>query len=72
MTDKKLCEALKGIYGEFIMVGRGGFWIKDHGFVTLAQARKITGIRGKERKKRIAVNAWGDYATIAMINGVKL
>lgn len=72
MTDKKLYEALKGIYKSEILAGKGGFWIKDNGFVTLQQARKITGIRGKKRVKLDTIRAWGDYATIAMINGIKL
>lgn len=71
MTDKKLYEALKGIYKSEILAGKGGFWIKDRGFITLQQARKITGIRGKKRMRRDAVRPWGDYATIAIINGVK-
>ena len=54
-----------------VIQGKGGFWIKDKGFYTIAQARKITGIKATPRPRKARILAWGDYATIAMINGVK-
>ena len=61
---------------DHIVSGKGGFWVRGHGFFTYAKARKLTGLPvehprpRKPRKPRIS--AYGDYATIAIINGVKL
>jgi hypothetical protein len=30
----------------------GGFWVKGHGFVTMAKARKITGIVAEKRVQK--------------------
>ena len=57
---------------DYICSGKGGFWVRGHGFFTYAKARKLTGMpveNPRTRKPRIL--AYGDYATIAMINGVK-
>jgi len=48
--------------------GKGGFWIKGKGFFTINQARKLTGIKATPRQERTVMLAWGDYATIAMLN----
>ena len=55
-----------------VIQGKGGFWIKGKGFFTLAQARKITGIRATPRLRRQVIMPYGDYATIAQINGIKV
>ena len=58
---------------DHIVSGKGGFWVREHGFFTYAKARKLTGLpveHPRPRKQRIM--PYGDYATIAMINGVKL
>ncbi len=54
-----------------VIHGKGGFWIKGHGFFTLQQARKLTGIKAPS-KERTVLTPYGDYATIAQINGIKL
>jgi len=55
-----------------VIYGKGGFWIRDKGFFTLAQARKLTGIKpDTPRNQRTVMLAWGDYATIAQINRVR-
>lgn len=71
--DRNLLNALKKHFGtEDIMAGKGGFWVKGHPFVTIKQARQLTGVKGIKRAPRgERILAWGDYATIAMINGVK-
>ena len=52
-----------------VVYGKGGFWIKGKGFFTLAQARKLTGIKPTTtRKPKTVMPAWGDYATVAMLN----
>lgn len=55
-----------------VLQGKGGFWIKGKGFYTIAQARKITGIKATPRPARERISAYGDYATIALINGIKI
>ena len=54
-----------------IIHGKGGFWIKGHGHFTLQQARKLTGIKATPRQPRQVLAPYGDYATIAQINGIK-
>ena len=54
-----------------VIQGKGGFHVRTKGFFTIAQARKITGIKATPRNKRTIMLAWGDYATIAQINGIK-
>jgi len=51
-----------------IVAGKGGFWIKGKGFYTIAQARKLTGIKAAPRNERPVMRALGDYATIAQLN----
>ena len=63
-----LAEKLNVEYQD-VLQGKGGFWVKDHGFWTLAKARQLTGIAATPRPKRAPVTAYGDYATIAAMNG---
>jgi hypothetical protein len=65
----EVLESLKA-KGHQVLKGKGGFLIKGKGFVSLAEARRMTGIEAPKRELRPRVSAWGDYATIAMINGV--
>ena len=51
-----------------VLHGKGGFWVKGKGFYTIAQARRLTGIKAPARERRQTVQPWGDYATIAMLN----
>lgn len=58
--------------GAEAMSGKGGFWIKDRGFVSLAQARKETGINeAQKREARQVQGAWGEYGWLAAINGAR-
>ena len=54
-----------------VLQGKGGFWIKGKGFFTIAKARKLTGIKAPTRN-RTRLMPYGDYATIAMVNGINL
>jgi hypothetical protein len=50
----------------------GGFFVRDRGWVTLAQARKETGINmAAKRQARGMISAYGDWAWVAAINRVK-
>jgi hypothetical protein len=69
-TQKELTSAL-GTLGYEAMAGKGGFFLRNHGFVTTAQARKMTGIKAPERNFRPVMSAYGDWATVAAINHVK-
>ena len=51
-----------------ILSGKGGFWIKGHGFISLAKARRLVKVEAPKRPKKPKIQAWGDYATIAMLN----
>ena len=53
---------------EVITAPGGGFFVKDKGYMSLASARRITGIEAPKRESRGRVQAWGDWATVAMIN----
>lgn len=60
-------DKLSEIYKAEVLQGKSGFWIRGHGFITLAKARKLTGIKAPSRQ-RTRMPAWGDYATVAMLN----
>lgn len=50
--------------------GKGGFHVRDRGFVTLRQARKETGIdQAKKRQARQVQGAWGEWGWVAAANG---
>jgi hypothetical protein len=66
MPDLK--TALEKHFDAPALAGKGGFFVKGHGFISTAKARKITGIKGKTRNPPTRLKAWGDYATIAMLN----
>lgn len=70
-TKWEVLDALVARYGDAVY-GKGGFWIKDGGFVTLAKARKMVGIEAPAREFRPRVSAYGDLATVALLNGVRL
>lgn len=67
-STRVLMDALEKATGMPVLHGKGGFWIKGHGFVTIAKARRMTGVPAPERRVRERVPAWGDYAIIAMMN----
>jgi hypothetical protein len=54
--------------GHEVVAGKGGFFIKNIGFVSTAKAQKMTGIKPVKRETRPAMLPYGDYATIVMIN----
>lgn len=54
--------------GYKVISGKGGFWLKDNGFITLAKARTMTGIKAPKRRSPQRQLAWGDWATVAILN----
>jgi len=63
----ELAKALEAKTGQPVLVGKGGYWIREQGFVTTRQARNLTGLPAPKRECRRGL-PWGDYATIAMLN----
>jgi len=55
--------------GKDAILGKGGFFIRGEGFVSAAMVYRQYGIRS-ERVVRGRMGAYGDYATIAMLNGI--
>ena len=72
-AQKELLPALQKLYGkENILAGKGGYWIKNKGFITTSQARKITGIKSSQtRQPAMVVGPAGEWAFVAMFNGYK-
>ena len=72
MRHQVIGMELGEIYQAPVVQGKGGFFVKGHGFITLRKARELTGHPAPAKVKRERVMPWGDYATIAALNGVKL
>ena len=68
MPDKDLKAALEKHFGAPSLAGKGGFWVKGHGFIPTTKARRLTGIKGPTRNPPTRLSSWGDWATIEMIN----
>lgn len=71
MTTRERCAAALAANGKEAVYGKGGFWINGSGFVSLKEVAKRYGIIPEPRVQRERIGAYGDYATIAMLNGVK-
>ena len=66
-TQRALQAALEA-RGFEVLQGKGGFWLRGHGHVTTAQARRMTGLAPEPRVRRERT-AYGDYAQlIAFVN----
>ena len=65
----KLTKALKKHYKTDVMYGKGGFWIKGSGHITLVKARQVTGIKGKKRTPIKVHGGYGDYAIMRKVVG---
>ena len=68
---EQIIEVFKG-QGINALYGKGGFWLKGQGFISLAKARQLTGIKGTARKPKMVISAFGDWAWVAKINRIKL
>ena len=67
----ELFDAVKSHFNAEVCTGKGGFFVRGYGFISTSKARKLTGIKAETRQPRQVITAYGDYATIAMINRVK-
>jgi len=71
MKHPEVATALANTLGKEVgdlMYGKGGFFVRGGGFISLAKARRMTGIKGPKRNPRLIQPAWGEYAIIAMLN----
>jgi hypothetical protein len=66
-NTNEVLEALRAT-GREVVSGKGGFFVKGEGFISLAQARKLTGIQAPKRAESMVMSSYGDWATIAMFN----
>ena len=65
----KLRNALKRHYKADVVDGKGGFFVRGKGHITIARARLITGIKAAPRPRRAKTGGYGDYATLRKIVG---
>ena len=65
---QQIIEAL-ATQGIEAIYGKGGFWLRDQGFKTFAQARKIAGVEAEYIERQARATPYGDYATIAALSG---
>jgi len=71
MKHADIVSALRAM-GFEVLTGKGGFYARRDGstsFLTLAQARKLTGIVAESSPRRERITAYGDYAIIAALSG---
>ena len=61
-VQQALQKALEA-QGFEVMQGKGGFWLRGHGHVTTAGARRLTGIAAEPRVRHERI-AYGDYAQL--------
>ena len=66
---KNLWKALKEYYKTDVMSAKGGFFVRGKGFISLAKARKVTGIKATPRARRGKTGGFGDYAILRKIVG---
>ena len=65
---QEILQAALEAQGHEVLQGKGGFWLRGHGHVTTAKARRMTGIPAEPRVRRERI-AYGDYGQlIAFVN----
>jgi len=65
----ELVKSLEAYFKTDVLYGKGGFFIRGKGHISLPKARKITGIKGKAIKPTMVTGGYGDYATLCKIMG---
>ena len=68
-TTRERCAAALLADGKEACYGKGGFWIAGEGFVSLRRVATRYGIQSPRRQFRGRISAYGDFATIALLNG---
>lgn len=70
-TTRERCAAALIADGREAISGKGGFWIQGFGFLTLREVARLYRITAATRVHHPKISAYGDYATIAMLNGIR-
>ena len=66
----KIINTLKRHYGVDVVSGKGGFFIRGHGHISLVKARSITGIKPQsKRTKRLKSRGYGDMGWLSRTFG---
>ena len=65
----KLSGALKRHYKVDVAYGKGGFFVRGKGHITVAQARRVTGVKAPARPRKAKTGGYGDYAILRKIAG---
>ena len=66
---QELLKALKKHYKTEVLYGKGGFFVKGKGHISMATARRVTGIKPEPRERRAKSGGYGDYAIMRKIAG---
>jgi len=70
MTDREeIIKGLKKKYKTDVVSGKGGFFVRGKGHISIIKARKETGVKAEPRQRRGKSGGYGDYATIRKISG---
>ena len=68
-STKELLGAIKDYYNtEDVVYGKGGFFVRGKGFISISKARLLTKKEAPERQYRGRMSSYGDYATVEMFN----
>ena len=65
---QEILQAALEAQGYEVLQGKGGFWLRGHGHVTTAKARRMTGITAEPRIRRERVAYGDDAQLIAFVN----
>ena len=68
-TTAELLKSVKAYFDtDDVVYGKGGFFVRGKGFISISKARSLTGLEAPKREFRGRALPWGDYATVAMFN----
>lgn len=65
---QKIIDGLKEKYGTDVMYGQNGFFVRGTGWISMARARRETGLAASLKRPGQRVSSYGDYAIVEMLN----
>jgi hypothetical protein len=73
-STKAVLEGLeaKGYEACYASGKGGGFFVKGKGWVSMGTARRLADVPAPKRVTRPLTQPWGDWATVAMLNGYRV
>ncbi len=71
-STKQLKEALTDKLGVAVLYIKGTFVARDGQRFSIGEARKLTNLKAPERKFNGKVNAYGDWATVVLLNRARI